>query len=274
MMQSSGTTSWDTARQFAVNLASGGVAEANPDPVERIQLEELVRVAELRVGDVTGLPIARTGGILRVVPVTRSEWARRTIDGWRPLLERPRNGLKNRPSSATPPADAKKGGAPPPPPDSTDPGGLTALPSPGASPVPVRAASCSPSVACRPVRWWATLAGRALGQYDLPIPRPLSDELIVVAPERPRQFVRRLGSPARRSAPLAVRVRARHPRRARCAPRPGGARRAPPGLRRRFLGSTRKRPPSRSGLGDLDPSDLRHAGGSCVIRRRPAGVPS
>src|SRR3978361_672608 len=88
MMQSSGTTSWDTARTLAVQLASGGVAEPTPDPVERIQLEELVRVAEMRVADLTSLPITRSGGLLRVVPVTRAEWARRTIDDWRPLLER------------------------------------------------------------------------------------------------------------------------------------------------------------------------------------------
>jgi putative hydrolase len=138
MMRSSGNTSWDTARQFAIQLATGGAAEPNPDPVERIQLEELVRVAEMRVTDLTGLPISSTGGLIRVVPVTRAEWARRTIDGWRPLLERLSTSLT---SAAPAPAE------------SSDP--LTAL-----------------------------LQGfsSALGQYDLPIPRPPGDELIVVAP--------------------------------------------------------------------------------------------
>jgi putative hydrolase len=164
MMQASGTTSWDTARQFAVQLASGGVAEANPDPVERIQLEELVRVAELRVGDLTGLPIGRSGAPVRVVPVTRSEWARRTIDGWRSLLDRLATSL----TSAAPPQA-----------DDADP--LTALLQGFSSAFgPLLFGMQAGSMV-------GHLAGRALGQYDLPIPRPPSDELVVVAPNV-RQF--------------------------------------------------------------------------------------
>ncbi|MGE0794840.1 MAG: zinc-dependent metalloprotease [Acidimicrobiia bacterium] len=159
MMRGSGTSSWDTARQFAVQLASGGMAEPNPDPVERIRLEELVRVAEMRVADLTGLPIARTGGLVRMVPVTRAEWARRTIDGWRPLLERLSTAL----TTATPP-----------PADASDP--LTALLQGFSSAFgPLLFGMQAGSMV-------GHLAGRSLGQYDLPIPRPPGDELVVVAP--------------------------------------------------------------------------------------------
>ena len=47
MLASSGPIHWDAARQFALATATGGTAEGNPDPIERIKLEELARVAEL-----------------------------------------------------------------------------------------------------------------------------------------------------------------------------------------------------------------------------------
>src|SRR5688500_293348 len=88
MLQSSGPVSWDAARQFAVQVATQRESEANPDPVDRIRFEELSRVADLRVADLTGLPTSTTGQVVAVLPVTRAEWARRTLDGWRPLLQR------------------------------------------------------------------------------------------------------------------------------------------------------------------------------------------
>jgi putative hydrolase len=159
MMRSSGTSGWDTARQFAVQLATGGASEANPDPIERIRLEELARVAEMRVADLTGLPTSVTGGLVRVVPVTRGEWARRTIDAWRPLLERLSGSL----TSAPPPTRA-----------SDDP--LGAL-------IQGFSSAFGPLLfGMQAGSMVGHLAGRALGQYDLPIPRPPSDELVVVAP--------------------------------------------------------------------------------------------
>src|SRR3954463_5302559 len=88
MLQGSGPVSWDAAKQFALQVATDGKPEDNPDPIERIRFEELVRVADLRVSDLTGLPTSTTGRIVTILPVTRGEWARRTLDGWRPLLER------------------------------------------------------------------------------------------------------------------------------------------------------------------------------------------
>ena len=88
MGSASGTSGWEAARQFAVQVASGGEPEDNPDPMDRLALQELARVAELHVGDATGLDVSQTGRPVSIVPVTRAEWARRTIDAWRPLLEK------------------------------------------------------------------------------------------------------------------------------------------------------------------------------------------
>jgi putative hydrolase len=160
MLQSSGPVSWDAARQFAVQVATGGVTESNPDPIERIRFEELSRVAELRVGDATGLATSTTGAVVTVVPVTRTEWARRTLDGWRPLLERLSTSLTT--------AGAEGQGEP-----SDDP--LTSM-------LQGFSAAFGPLLfGMQAGAMVGHLAGRALGQYDLPIPRPPSDELVVVA---------------------------------------------------------------------------------------------
>jgi putative hydrolase len=160
MLQSSGPVSWDAARQFAVQVATGGEPESNPDPIERIRFEELCRVAELRVGDATGLATSTTGGVVSIVPVTRTEWARRTLDGWRPLLERLSTSLSA--------AGAAGQGEP-----SDDP--LTSM-------LQGFSAAFGPLLfGMQAGAMVGHLAGRALGQYDLPIPRPSSDELVVVS---------------------------------------------------------------------------------------------
>lgn len=164
MLQSQGSGGWDAARQFAVQIATGGEPEDNPDPMDRIALQELSRVAELNVGNATGLDVAQTGRPLSVVPVTRAEWARRTIDAWRPLLE-------TLSASLTGPALAQ--GANTADIDDDDPsaavlGGLFSMLG------PVMLGLQAGSMV-------GHLASRSLGQYDLPIPRPASDELVLVA---------------------------------------------------------------------------------------------
>jgi len=160
MLQSSGPVSWDAARQFALQVATGGEPEANPDPIERIRFEELARVAELRVSDTTGLPTSTAGKVVTVVPVSRGEWARRTLDGWRPLLERLSTSLTA--------AGAAGQGEP-----SDDP--LTSM-------LQGFSAAFGPLLfGMQAGAMVGHLATRALGQYDLPIPRPPTDELIVVA---------------------------------------------------------------------------------------------
>ncbi len=86
MLQGSTAGTGDTARQLARTIANDGETEPNIDPSDRIAVEELVRVAELQVGAITDLPVAR-GGALRVEVGNRSQWADQTIDDYRPLFE-------------------------------------------------------------------------------------------------------------------------------------------------------------------------------------------
>ena len=154
MIQSQGTFSWEAARQFAIAVASEGESEPNVDPLARIDLEQLIRVAELHVSQATGLIPSSTGRPLEALPVTRALWAHHTIEAYRPLFEDLAAAL----SASDEPED-------------DDPaaflGGLMKMLT------PMMLGVTAGSMVGR-------LAQRAFGQYDLPIPRAASHQLLVV----------------------------------------------------------------------------------------------
>ena len=49
----------DSALNLAISIASGGRTESNVDPVDRIAMEQLARVAELQITQATG-PVSYT----------------------------------------------------------------------------------------------------------------------------------------------------------------------------------------------------------------------
>lgn len=160
LFQQQGPIAWDAARQLAISIATNGEPEPNVDPIDRISIEQLARVAELHVASATGLPTSVTGAGLTIVPVTRSQWAVRTLDAYRPLFEELASSLDHGRREQT----------------------------------------IGPIEASDPLAWMAPLlqmigpmmlgmtagsmvghlARRAFGQYELPIPRPTSDELMVI----------------------------------------------------------------------------------------------
>lgn len=77
-------SSWDTAGQLAASIAGEGSSEANVDPLDRAAIEQLARVAELQVAQVTGRAIDEP---VRLEPLNRAQWSRRFLDDERPLLE-------------------------------------------------------------------------------------------------------------------------------------------------------------------------------------------
>ena len=160
---------WDAARNLALAVATDNATEPNVDPLERIKLEQLARVAELHVADVTGLAPSTTGRGLTVLPVTRGHWAQRTLEDYRPLLEKLAGSLGQ--------ADAGPEDE-----DDTDPD------DPFRDPDDQLVAMLGPMIqAMQPMMVAMTagsmvghLARRSLGQYDLPVPRPRSDELLIL----------------------------------------------------------------------------------------------
>src|ERR1700688_803329 len=84
---SAGGARIDLARTLAQGVASGGEPEGNVDPADRMRFEELARVAELHVAELTGLPITPTGAPLEIAAVAPGAWAWQTVEDWRFLLE-------------------------------------------------------------------------------------------------------------------------------------------------------------------------------------------
>ena len=162
LLSNQGPVNLEIARQLSLWLATEGVPEPNPDPVERIRYEELVRVADLHVAEATGLSTTVTGRLLTVSPVGRAEWARRTLDAYGPLVEALADGLSTGEEGGD---DAGRGA------DHDPTAGL--LGGMGEVMTPLLLGMQAGSMV-------GHLARRALGQYELPVPRPPSDTLIVV----------------------------------------------------------------------------------------------
>ena len=166
-----GPLNWEIARQMAQWAASSGAPEDNPDPLSRVRLEELMRVAEMHVREATGMEVT-PAGVLSVAAVTRSEWARRTLDDWKPLLEQLAGRMTpSGPQGAGPWFGEAEPGA------GDDPGGGDPM---------ARLFANLPQVlgpflfGLQSGSMVGQLATRAMGQYDLPMPRPPRSELMLV----------------------------------------------------------------------------------------------
>ena len=88
MLGQQGGGAWDGARQLAISVATEGTSEPNVDPVERMRIEQLARVADLRVADATGLSTSVGGRAVSVLPVNRTRWVMDSLEAYRPLVER------------------------------------------------------------------------------------------------------------------------------------------------------------------------------------------
>lgn len=152
-----GPVNWDVGRQIAVMVATDGRPEPNVDPLERIRLEELVRVADLHVADATGLATSIAGGVLSVRPVSRGDWALHSVEAYRPFLERLATSLTSSPAEGGSDADPA----------------IQLLGDLGKVLGPVLLGVQSGYMV-------GQLAKRSLGQYDLPLPRSPADQLLVV----------------------------------------------------------------------------------------------
>ncbi len=157
MMRQQGAVSWEAAGQLAFQVATSGESEANVDPLERIRLEELGRVAELQVTEATGLSVSTTGRPVSVVPVTRTQWVQASLPAFRPRFESLATSLSGPPDAPAP--------------ESGDPAAVLGNLMGMMTPMLIGMAAGS---------MVGHLARTSFGQFDLPIPRPPTDELIVI----------------------------------------------------------------------------------------------
>lgn len=171
MLGTQGPVQWDGARQLALSIATGGESEHNVDPTERMRFEQLGRVADLHVAKATGLSTSTTGRGVTFTPVTRSQFALTTLDAYKPLIETMATALH------PPTADPATGLL----------GQLGAIePTEGEDPTEAWLGQIMGLLSPMLLGMTAGslvghLATRSFGLYDLPIPRPASDDLLVVA---------------------------------------------------------------------------------------------
>ncbi len=160
MLQGQGAPGQDSSRQIAHSIANEGRTEANVDPIDRMAVEELIRVAQLQVSSKTGLDLEKSGPV-RVEVVNRSQWADRTIDDYRPMFETLSKSMS---------------------------AGLE-LPDDLPADDPMAAMIQGMSQMMAPMMSSMTagtmvgnLAHRSMGGYDLPVPRPEGKPLLIALP--------------------------------------------------------------------------------------------
>lgn len=174
----------ELARTLAHSVATGGQPEPNVDPLARMELEQMARIAELHIVELTGLPVTPDGTPVEILAVGPGAWAWHTLEDWRFLLEAmspaPPAGPPTPPtttSSEHPPSETGLGlvdlGPSTGPPEETEPRGPADLVARFMSTMgPILIAMQLGSAV-------GHLARIALGPYEVPIPRPGKRLLVV-----------------------------------------------------------------------------------------------
>lgn len=176
-----GTSQLELARTLAHSVATGGQPEPNVEPAARMELEQIARIAELHVAELTGLSVTPDGAPIEILAVGPGSWAWQTLEDWRFLLD-----------AMTPPPPGKQAqqtaG-----PNPSEPGPGLGLMDLGPSERSLEEAE-SRGPADLVARFMSTmgpmlvamqlgsavghLARTALGPYEVPIPRPASRLLV------------------------------------------------------------------------------------------------
>ena len=160
MFSTQGPIQWDTARQVALVTATDGQTEPNVDPLVRIEYANLARIAGMHVHQITGLGDISTASSVEPIMVTPGAWAQRTLDDYRPLFTQLATALSSQQN------DSSESVA------DNDPfasmfAGITNMIAPMTMGMTVGSMV-------------GHLAKKSLGQYDLPLPRPIKNEIAIV----------------------------------------------------------------------------------------------
>src|SRR3984893_9174991 len=91
LMSQSSPANWEIAGQISTAVAQMRGSGDRPGPGEQAEFEEDCRLAEMRVGQLTGLE--SPGSITKVEVVDRVEWAQANLEAIRPFMERLSAGL-------------------------------------------------------------------------------------------------------------------------------------------------------------------------------------
>lgn len=144
---------WASARQIAQSVANDGTSEPNLDPLVRMAITDLARVADLHIRQVPGIRLSRN---VEVAPVSRTQWTDTTLDIYKPFFERFGEAVGSAGADQIPEGDPL--------------GMMMSQMLSSLGPMMVAASAGS---------MIGHLGQRALGQYDLPVPRPGHEVLII-----------------------------------------------------------------------------------------------
>jgi putative hydrolase len=169
LMRSQDPTQFDLIAQLALSIAVDP-DEGNVDPKVRIATEELTRIAELHVADVTGMTITPTGHPVIVETLSRGPWVQRSLLHWKTLLG---EIVQAQGTESAPPASNEV--------DLIDEDEGVQM----AKMMEGWMATLAPTLVAMQIgSAIGHLGTRALGQYDLLLPADFSDGLGVIAQNR------------------------------------------------------------------------------------------
>jgi uncharacterized protein (DUF2342 family) len=157
-MSGQGPLNFELAQQFAQLGAVGDTPDPEPDTATRLAYNTLADIADPHVQEITVLSTGPRDKHPEILTTTRARWAHRTLSDFRPLFTDLATALNSQPSE----------------PESTD--------DPFASMLSNLSSMMAPAMMGMSIgSMIGELASHALGQYELPLARPHTSDILVVS---------------------------------------------------------------------------------------------
>jgi putative hydrolase len=157
-MSNQGPLNFELAQQFAQLGAVGDTSDSEPDTATRLAYNTLADIADPHVQEITLLSTGPRDKHPEILTTTRARWAHRTLSDFRPLFTDLASALNSQPSA----------------PESTE--------DPFASMLSNLSSMMAPAMMGMSIgSMIGELASHALGQYELPLARPHTSDILVVS---------------------------------------------------------------------------------------------
>ncbi|CAB4368364.1 MAG: hypothetical protein F2916_06255 [Actinobacteria bacterium] len=157
-MAGQGPLNWDLAQQFAQLGAVGDSSDPEPDTTTRLAFNSLVDIADMHVRAVTSLSTGANDTHTEILTTTRARWAHRTLTDLRPLFTNLATALQSHDTVS----------------DVSD--------DPMAAMMANLSTMMAPAMMGMSVgSMVGALANHALGQYEIPLARPHTSEILIVS---------------------------------------------------------------------------------------------
>ncbi|CAB4670987.1 MAG: hypothetical protein F2713_00830 [Actinobacteria bacterium] len=157
-MAGQGPLNWDLAQQFAQLGAVGDSSDPEPDTTTRLAFNSLADIADMHVRAVTSLSTGANDTHTEILTTTRARWAHRTLTDLRPLFTNLATALQSHDTVS----------------DVSD--------DPMAAMMANLSTMMAPAMMGMSVgSMVGALANHALGQYEIPLARPHTSEILIVS---------------------------------------------------------------------------------------------